>query len=153
MPGLKLMIGFAAITAMVSVHLGQLLGISRMFYAMGKNGDLPKIFARIGHKYDDPHVALILTALIISVLILAVDFFSIISMAAFAILVYYFLANAAALRLEAKGRLYPRIFSWIGLISCIVLAFSLTKLTVITGFIVLMVGIVYYVLLKRNIKL
>lgn len=140
---LELLLSLGAITAMVSVHLGQLLGISRMFYAMSKNGDLPKHLSRLEEGRDVPQVALVVTAAIVILLVLVGDFFSIISVASFAILIYYSLANLSAITLGAEQRLYSTTISWLGLISCAILAFSLTQDTIIGGFLLLALGLVY----------
>lgn len=89
---------------MVSVHLGQLLGISRMFFAMARHGDLPKCLSHIAAKRDIPHISLLLTAGVVMVLVSLIELFSIVSIASFAILVYYGLANASALRLAREHR-------------------------------------------------
>lgn len=143
-PWLELLIPTGAVTAMVSVHLGQLLGISRMFFAMARNGDLPRMLSRISAERDIPHISLLLTGGIVLVLVALTEFFSIVSIASFAILVYYGLANASALRLAPEQRLYPRYISWIGLVSCSVLAISLARNTILTGMLVLFLGVGYY---------
>jgi APA family basic amino acid/polyamine antiporter len=147
---LELLISLGAITAMVSVHLGQLLGISRMFFAMARDGDLPEVLSRIWAKKDVPHISLLLTGSIVAALVALTEFFSIVSIASFAILVYYGLANASALSLRPEQRLYPKFVSWIGLSSCGVLALSLDKTTILTGFFVLTVGVVYYFIYRRD---
>ncbi len=108
MPWLEVLIAMAAISAMVSVHLGQLLGISRMFFAMARNKDLPGVLSGIWVKRDIPHMALLVTGGFVILLVIVADFISIIAMASFAILVYYGLANASALTLAQAQRLYPR---------------------------------------------
>lgn len=145
-PWLELLIAMGAVTAMVSVHLGQLLGISRMFFAMARHGDLPKGLSRIAAERDVPHISLLLTGGIVLVLVSLIELFSIVSIASFAILVYYGLANASALRLAGEYRLYPKYISWIGLMSCSILALSLARNTIFTGIAVLVVGVGYYVL-------
>lgn len=143
-PWLGLMIAVGAITAMIGVLLGQLLGISRMFFAMAREGDLPKSLGEISTRTDVPHIALLLTAGIVVVLVMAADFISIISMASFAILLYYALANASALALAPEQRVFPRIISWTGLFACSILAISLTSATMFTGLLVLAIGVAYY---------
>lgn len=151
MPWLEVLIAMAAISAMVSVHLGQLLGISRMFFAMARNKDLPGVLSGIWVKRDIPHMALLLTAGSVILLVIVADFISIISMASFAILVYYGLANASALTLAQAQRLYPTWVSWLGLAVCTVLAASLTPSTIVTGTVALLAGLLYfYTVARRN---
>ncbi len=141
---LGILVAVAAITAMVSVHLGQLLGISRMFFAMARDDYFPQSLSQVSTKEDVPRAALLLTAAIVIILVALAEFFSIISMASFAILIYYALANASALTLNSEQRIYPRLISWVGLITCSILAFSLTRNTIFTGLLVLVIGIGYY---------
>lgn len=151
MPWLEVLIAMAAISAMVSVHLGQLLGISRMFFAMARNKDLPGVLSGIWVKRDIPHMALLLTAGSVILLVIVADFISIISMASFAILVYYGLANVSALTLAQAQRLYPTWVSWLGLAVCTVLAASLTPNTIVTGTVALLAGLLYfYTVARRN---
>ena len=44
------------------------------------------------------------------------------SLSAVTVLIYYAITNAAALRLPPRHRLYPRTFSWLGLLGCLGLA-------------------------------
>lgn len=144
-PWLEFLLTVGAITAMVSVHLGQLLGISRMFYAISKHRDLPTGFSRLAGGRDVPQNALIFTAVLVIVLMLLGDLFSIVSIASFAILLYYSLANLSAITLAPEHRVYSKAVSWVGLIACIVLAFSLTRETILVGFLTLAAGLGYYV--------
>ena len=141
---LEMLVAVGAVTAMLSVLLGQLLGISRMFLAMARSGDLPEPLSRISAQGDVPHISLLLTAGIVVLLVLLADFVSIISMASFAILVYYTLANASALTLGPEQRIFPKLISWFGLLTCGILALSLNRTTIITGLVVLAVGLAYY---------
>ena len=141
---LEMLVAVGAVTAMLSVLLGQLLGISRMFLAMARSGDLPEPLSRISAQEDVPHISLLLTAGIVVLLVLLADFVSIISMASFAILVYYTLANASALTLGPEQRIFPKLISWFGLLTCGILALSLNRTTIITGLVVLAVGLAYY---------
>jgi len=46
-PALLNIIGVAAITAMLGVLLSQILGTSRVFFAMGRRGDMPHFFSKV----------------------------------------------------------------------------------------------------------
>jgi APA family basic amino acid/polyamine antiporter len=63
------------------------------------------------------------------------------SAAAFTILIYYGIANLAALRLPRPEKLYPAIVAFVGLVSCVLLAISLAPSTILTGFAVLVAGL------------
>src|SRR5690606_34239817 len=55
------------------------------------------------------------------------------SFSAFSVLVYYGITNAAALRLPAAARRYPRAIAWAGLLACALLAFMVEPAVWLTG--------------------
>ncbi len=60
-------ISIAAVAGLTSVLIVMLLGQSRVFYAMSKDGLLPKdIFGRLHHKFKTPYRANLLTGLVVS---------------------------------------------------------------------------------------
>jgi basic amino acid/polyamine antiporter, APA family len=60
--------------------------------------------------------------------------------ASFAILAYYGIANVAALRMPAAGKLFPDAVPVFGLVACTTLALSLELTTIVTGLGVLAAG-------------
>jgi len=58
---LRPIIKIGAIAGLTSVILVLLLGQSRIFYTISKDGLLPKIFHKVHPKYKTPHIATILT--------------------------------------------------------------------------------------------
>jgi basic amino acid/polyamine antiporter, APA family len=69
--------------------------------------------------------------------------------ASFTILVYYGIANVAALRMPASAKLFHDAVPATGLLACVVLAFSLSATTVATGLLVLVAGVLGRLLLRR----
>ena len=108
----------AAITAMLGVLLNLLLGLSRVVLAMGRRGDLPRSLGRVSESGSAPWGATLAVALVIAGLALIGDVGMTWSFSAFCVLIYYALTNAAALRLPAEHRLYPRAYAWLGLAGC-----------------------------------
>lgn len=106
-----LAIGVGATTAMLGVLLSQILGISRMLFAMSRRQDLPRFFSAIHPRYDVPHVGIFFSSAIIILLSLSGSLKMIVSAAAFTILLYYGLTNIAALRLPKENRRFPAWFS------------------------------------------
>lgn len=109
----------AAVTAMLGVILNLLLGLSRVVLAMGRRGHLPKLFARIDAAGKTPGPAVVLVAAIVAGLVCLGSIKAAWSLSAVTVLVYYAITNAAALRLAPDARLYPRVFSWLGLVGCL----------------------------------
>ena len=141
-------IAIGALTAMLGVILSQILGMSRMMFAMGRRKDLPASLAAVHPRYGVPHRAVLFVgagaALIAATGVLA----SVAATASLAILVYYAIANLAALRLPPADRLYPSIVPMVGLASCILLAVSLKASVIVTGCVVLFAGVVIRLVLR-----
>jgi APA family basic amino acid/polyamine antiporter len=55
-------------------------------------------------------------------------------------LLYYGIANIAALKLEAGKKLYPKWIAVLGLTACLALAVSLPVKTILTGSALLLLG-------------
>jgi len=109
----------AAVTAMLGVILNLILGLSRVALAMGRRGHLPRKFAEVDAAGTTPGPAVILAAVIVAGLVCVGSIKAAWSLSAVTVLVYYAITNAAALRLPAASRLYPRVFSWIGMAGCL----------------------------------
>ena len=57
LPFLKVAVSFGALAGLTSVILVMLLGQSRVFYAMAKDGLLPKVFAAVHPRYRTPYLS------------------------------------------------------------------------------------------------
>lgn len=57
-------ISIGAVVGLFSVILVQLLGLSRIIFAISRDGLLPKMFSKIHPKYKTPHIATIFTGII-----------------------------------------------------------------------------------------
>jgi len=149
LPWLSFLVSLAAITAMISVLLGQIMGISRMFYALARGGDLPGFLGSLGAT-EVPQTAVVVTGLVIAALTVVGRLTAVVSMASFAILLYYTLANLSALGLPQQERLYPRAVSWLGLVICLTLAISLALEITMMGLAVLAMGLGYKFIRQRG---
>jgi APA family basic amino acid/polyamine antiporter len=138
---LAVVVSVGGITAMLGVILSQLLGLSRMAFAMARRGDLPEPLGRVHARYGVPHLAVLVIGVITALVAGTGTLRGVASAASFTILVYYGLANLAALRMPREAKLYPDLVPVVGLIACGVLAFSLSTAAVLTGLAVLAVGI------------
>ncbi len=136
-------LNIGALTAMLGVLLNLVLGVSRVVLAMGRRGDLPGAFARV-EESGNPGAAVLLTGLIIVVLILPGSVATAWSLSAFGVLVYYSITNLAALRIPDEQRLYPRLISILGLVSCLLLAFQVDRFSLLTGLGVLVAGVLWH---------
>jgi APA family basic amino acid/polyamine antiporter len=87
-----------------------------------------------------PHRAELLVAAAVIAIVLAADVRDAIGFSAFAVLVYYAIANASAWTLSVQERRAPRAVAVVGVLGCVVIAFSLPATSVIAGTAVLLVG-------------
>lgn len=140
LPGVFWVVGIGATTGMLGVLLSQIVGISRMMFAMARRDDLPRVLEHTSHAFAVPDYGILLTGSVIMLLSIFGTLESVLSAAAFTILLYYLIANIAALRLMPQNKLYPKWVAALGIISCVFLAASLRLATAITGLSMLAIG-------------
>jgi basic amino acid/polyamine antiporter, APA family len=151
-PLIKTVITIGASSAMLGVLLSQILGISRMMLAMGRRNDLPSVFQKVHNIYKVPHAGIIVTGLIILVLTITGSFEFILGSAAFTILLYYSIANLAALRQPAQEQRYGKAIPILGFIGCILMSVSLPFKIIMTGVSLLAAGFAFRFLLNKFSK-
>lgn len=142
LPGVFWIVGIGAATAMLGVLLSQIVGISRMMFAMARRNDLPRVLEHTNSKYAVPDYGILLSGFVIVLLSIFGTIQFVIAAAAFTILLYYGISNIAALKLAAENKLYPKWIAVIGLFSCFLLAISLRLTVILTGLGVLIVGFI-----------
>ncbi|HXE81127.1 MAG TPA: amino acid permease [Vicinamibacterales bacterium] len=135
-------VAVGGITAMLGVILSQILGLSRMVFAMARRGDLPPPLAHVHPRHDVPDRAVLLIGAVTAIVAATGTLQGVASAASFTILVYYGIANCAALLMPASGKLYSDAVPAFGLLACTVLALSLSPHVIAIGLVVLMVGFV-----------
>ncbi len=122
-PLLAGLVAVGAITAMLGVLLNLIIGLSRVVLAMGRQGDLPPLFARLSNEGTAPAAAVIAVGILIAGLASIGSVETTWAFSAFTVLIYYAITNLAALRLPREQRLYPAWVAVIGLAACLFLAF------------------------------
>jgi basic amino acid/polyamine antiporter, APA family len=137
---LPLLVALAGVTAMLGVILSQLLGLSRMTFAMARRGDLPRGFEHVHPVHQVPDRAVLVIGGIAAVIAATGTLAVVASTAAFTILVYYGIANVAAMRMPAGTKLYSDVVPVVGLVACTLLAVSLAPNVILTGVVVLIAG-------------
>ena len=150
-PGIGTVIGLSACTAMLGVLLSQILGISRMFYAMASRRDLPGVFSKV-NPAGVPVVSILTAAVIICILALAGSISIIARTATFAILLYYSIANISAIKLKEGKKLFPTWISWAGLISCLVMAVTMDLGIIASGIFILIIGFILRFVVQKVVK-
>ena len=120
------------IAAMLGVILSQLLGLSRMAYAMARRGDLPGGLAHVA-RTAVPVRAILAIGAVAAVIAATGTLGGVAAAASFTILLYYAIANLAALRMPAERKRFPDAVPVVGLAACVLLAFALPVRTIAIG--------------------
>lgn len=144
-----ILIGIGATTAMLGVLLSQLLGISRMIFAMSRKKDLPGLFDHVHPIHGVPDRGILLAGAVTILVALFGTFKVIVAAATFTILIYYSIANLAAIRMRKEDKLFPDWIPAAGFISCILLAFTMPLNVVGAGLALLAVGFIWRALYRR----
>ena len=133
----------AAVAALGSL-LALILGVSRTTLAMSRDGHLPRTLAAIHPRFGVPHHAELAVGAVVAVVAATADVRGAIGFSSFGVLLYYAIANASAMTLSRVERRPPFIVCAVGLVGCVVLACTLPRASVISGVVVIVIGIAIY---------
>jgi APA family basic amino acid/polyamine antiporter len=147
-PQVRYLIALAAVTAMLGVLLNLLLGLSRVFLAMSRRGDMPPALAKLD-EHSSPRAAVIATGVLIAGLAMIGSVKTTWSFSAFTVLVYYAITNLAALKLPAQHRRYGRWIPALGVVSCLGLAFWVEPTIWLVGLGLIAAGLVWKLFARR----
>lgn len=151
-PWLAKLVAVGAVTAMLGVLLNLILGLSRVALAMGRNGDLPPVFANLNRRGDAPSPAVVGVGIAVGGLALTGSVETTWAFSAFTVLIYYAITNLAALRLPKEARLYHPAFAVGGLIACLGLAFFVPTPIWLTGLALIAAGLLWHAVARRIFK-
>ncbi|MBY8340294.1 APC family permease [Streptomyces spinosirectus] len=141
-PGLVPVVRVGAAVAALGSLLALLLGVSRTTLAMARDRHLPGVLSAVHPRFQVPHRAELVVGVVVAVLAATVDVRGAIGFSSFGVLAYYAVANASAWTLNPAPT--TRVLPALGLLGCVVLAFSLPVLSVVVGAGVLAVGVIAY---------
>jgi APA family basic amino acid/polyamine antiporter len=131
-----------AAVAAAGALLSLIAGVGRTTLAMARNGDLPRWLAAVHPRYQVPHRAEAALAVVVGVLILVTDLRHVIGFSSFGVLVYYLIANAAAITQPASHRRWPRALNVLGALGCVALVASLPASAVMVGTAMFAIGVI-----------
>lgn len=151
-PGVSQLLAVGAITAMLGVLLNLILGLSRVWLAMGRRLDMPRVLARLNPAGTTPYVAVVFVEITIGLLILIGDIKTTWSFSAFSVLIYYAITNGAALQLSPAERLYPQWLAWVGLAACLFLAFWVERQIWLTGLALIAAGLIWRAIVRLPVR-
>ncbi|MFE7441263.1 APC family permease [Streptomyces chartreusis] len=141
-PGLTPVVRVGAAVAALGSLLALILGVSRTTLAMARDRHLPGALAAVHPRFQVPHRAELAVGAVVAVLAATVDVRGAIGFSSFGVLAYYAVANASAWTLGSAPA--ARVVPAVGLLGCVVLAFSLPGVSVAVGAGVLVVGVAAY---------
>lgn len=130
-------VAIGAIAAMLGVLLNLILGLSRVWLAMGRRRDMPESLAGLDKRHQ-PLLAVIVSAVLVAGVTLVGDVSLAWSFSAMTVLLYYGITNLAALSVERR-----RITAWAGLASCLFLSFFVPIEIWLTGTGLIILGLLW----------
>ena len=133
-----------AVAAASGALLALVAGISRTVLAMARERDLPPVLAHVSPRFSVPQRAETAAGVAVVLLVLlASDVLVAIAASSFGVLLYYAVANLAALTQTGQWRLFPKAMQWIGLAGCVLLVAALPGRTIVAGLVLVAVGLAY----------
>ncbi|AFY44954.1 APC family permease [Nostoc sp. PCC 7107] len=142
--GAALVLAIGAMTAMLGVLLNLILGLSRVLLAMGRRSDAPRFLARLNREQNSPYWAVVVVGIAIALLVFLGNVKTTWSFSAFSVLIYYAITNLASLKLSVSERLYPVWIGWLGLLSCLFLAFWVESAIWQVGLGLIVAGLIWH---------
>jgi APA family basic amino acid/polyamine antiporter len=145
-------VSLGALIATTSVLLTNLLGLSRVAYAMARNNQLPKSVAKVSARFRTPYITILATGGVLTALAYVLDLREAAALTSLLILCVHLAVNLSAIRARKKmsnsgkfrAPFHPVIPS-LGLVSCIILMFSLPQESwVVTGVVVVVSAVMYF---------
>jgi len=149
-PGAVVLISAGAMIATASVLLTTIMGISRIVFSMARDEELPAVFSSIHSRFGTPHHAIVITGAAMIAALLLADLELVVSVSTFAMLVFYLIANFAAIRLPADYRRYPVTVPVIGALSCTGLIVFLSPSSWIIGCAGLVIGAAWFMFRRKK---
>lgn len=137
------LVRIGAALASLGALLALLAGIGRTTLAMARTGDLPAWLSSVHPRFHVPHHADLVLAIAVCLLVLTIDLRGAIGFSSFGVLVYYSIANAAAFTQSGEHRRYPRWMQAIGLVGCLLVAFTLPWQSIAAGLALFAIGATY----------
>lgn len=133
-----------AVTAMLGVLLNLVLGLSRVWLAMGRRHDMPSSLAKLSQGAQ-PTTAVILSGVLVAGVTLVGDISLAWSFSAMTVLLYYGITNLSALMMDRT-----RWTAWAGLASCLFLSFFVPLNIWLIGAGLILLGLIWKTAFART---
>ena len=118
-----------------------LAGLSRTSMAMAQQGDLPQKLGVVWQRTSSPAIAEVVMALGAIVAVVFVDPVWLVGASSSAVLSYYAIAHASAIKQPESQRILPVVTPWVGLVGCLALVATLPWPSVVTGGVIFLLGL------------
>jgi len=128
------------VAAMLGALLNLILGLSRVWLAMGRRQDMPAGLSKLDRR-SSPAIAVSASALPVLLIVLLGDISIAWSFSAFTVLLYYGITNLSAIAIDRR-----RWTAWIGLISCVLFSFFVPPIVWAIGAALVALGLVWQAL-------
>lgn len=135
------MVRAGAALASLGALLSLIAGVGRTSLAMARHHDLPSWLAAVHPRFRVPHHAEAALAVLVSALVLIADLRGVIGFSSVGVLVYYAIANAAALTQPIEQRRWPRTLHVFGIGGCAALIATLPITALLAGLAILAIGL------------
>jgi APA family basic amino acid/polyamine antiporter len=150
-------VSLGAVVALVSVLLTNLLGLSRVSFAIARNRQFPKSLSRIHSKFGTPYVSILITGGLMATLASFLSLPQSAAITSFSMLCTHIILHTSAIRLRKKvpnlttfkAPFFPLI-PCLGLVSCVILMFSLPELAWFVAAGIIIVSSLYYALQRKQ---
>jgi APA family basic amino acid/polyamine antiporter len=149
-------VSIGALIATTSVLLTNLIGLSRVAFAMARNKQLPKSIARVSSRFGTPYISILTMGALLTALAFVLDLKQAAAITSFSILCVHLTVNVSAINLRRRKAgptkfrvpLFPLVPS-LGLVSCIILMFSLPQESWAVAAAVVIASAALYLLLRK----
>lgn len=131
--------------------LALVAGVSRTMLSMAREGDLPRPLAAVSARFGVPWRAEVTVgAIVVALVLLVPSALTAVAASSFGVLLYYAVANAAALTQQGADRMFPRALQVVGLAGCVLLVAALPRPTLLAGLGVVATGILVRLLVRSR---
>lgn len=118
-----------------------LAGLSRTSMAMAQQGDLPYKLGVVWQRTSSPAIAELVMALGAILAVVFVDPVWLVGASSSAVLSYYAIAHASAIKQPESQRILPVVIPWVGLVGCLAMVATLPWPSVVTGGVIFLLGL------------
>ena len=151
-PGFANLVTVGILFGMITTLIVYIFGQARVFYAMSRDGFLPKAMANIHPKYGTPYFITLGGSVIIAFIAGCVPMLYIVELANTGVLAAFFIVFVGLIALRRNSPELPRTFTFpmlyvlapIGMLVCLYLIWALSLVTNITFIVLMIIGYFFY---------